>query len=195
MVEPQIEKTILDTVYGSFDFRCFSWGSHEEDNLLCLSSTPIPEVPLVRVQSACYTAEIFRSKDCDCREQLEEAQRRIGEEGGVLIYMLCDGRGAGLLKKVHGLELGRSEGMNTSEAYREMGLEQDPREYTRVAWILEHLGIKSVRLLTNNPRKVAGLETAGLKVTREPLEIAATEASRAYLEAKRDHMGHLLEGL
>jgi GTP cyclohydrolase II len=187
----QLSSTKLDTHYGSFDFHCFSWGKHEEDNVLCLQQTTTNQTPIVRVQSACYTAEIFRSLDCDCHEQLETSLRRIAKEGGLLIYMLCDGRGAGLLKKIEGLELGRTKGLDTSEAYTALGLPQDPREYSRVAEILRYFGYNSVRLLTNNPRKVDGLAASGVIVTREPLEIPATKHSRPYLMTKAKKMGHL----
>ena len=91
----QHRSTRLTTHYGDFDFHCFSWGPHEEDNVLCLTAPSTEARPLVRVQSACYTAEIFRSLDCDCHEQLESSLKRIANEGGALVYMLCDGRGAG----------------------------------------------------------------------------------------------------
>src|ERR1700749_4718898 len=104
----QHARTEITTEFGTFDFHCFSWGKHEEDNILCLVKLPLPEVPLIRVQSACYTAEIFRSLDCDCHEQLERSLRMIQNEGGIFIYLICDGRGAGLLNKVKGLELGRT---------------------------------------------------------------------------------------
>lgn len=188
---PRISQTQLDTEFGTFDFLCFSWGEHEEDNVLVEARYPLGNPALVRVQSACYTAEIFRSKDCDCHAQLETSLQRIGADGGLLIYMLCDGRGAGLYKKVLGLELGRTRGLDTSDAYRELGLPQDPREYSRVARVLEHFGVSSVRLMTNNPRKIEGLSSQGIRVVREPLEIAPTEHSRPYLLTKQRKMGHL----
>lgn len=192
MSEYQAAKTRLKTQFGDFDLWCFSWGKHEEENLLCLVKDPIGECPLVRVQSACYTAEVFRSLDCDCHEQLETSLTRIQQHRGLLIYMLCDGRGAGLLKKVQGLELGRVKGLDTSDAYTALGLPQDPRDYTRVAAVLKHFGIRQARLLTNNPRKISGLEEKGISVTREPLEIAATQHSQAYLQTKATKMGHLM---
>ena len=188
----QVRSTRLTTHYGEFEFHCFSWGPHEEDNILCLVKHPITGQPLVRVQSACYTAEIFRSLDCDCHEQLEESLARIRSEGGIFIYVVCDGRGAGLLKKTEGLELGRTNGLDTSEAYRQLGLEQDPREYRRVVEILRHFNIGSVRLLTNNPRKLDGLSKGGIVTHREPLEIPATVHSKSYLKTKAIKMGHLL---
>lgn len=185
-------KTIIDTAYGKFDFFCFRWGAHEEDNILVLSVGKNWEKPLVRIQSACYTAEIFRSKDCDCHEQLETSLRRIQGEGGLFVYMLCDGRGAGLYLKVQGLELGRIQQMDTADAYAHLGLKLDPREYGRVVQLLNHFEITSLRLLTNNPRKVEGLAKAGILVTREPLEILATDASASYLRTKAFKMGHLM---
>jgi hypothetical protein len=116
------------SAYGSGLFHCFSWGPHEEDNVLALvAGPPGGDVPLVRVQSACYTAEIFRSTHCDCHEQLDESLRRVHTEGGAVVYMLCDGRGAGLLTKVRGLALTASHGMDTADAYQHLGAELDPR--------------------------------------------------------------------
>lgn len=189
----EVSKTVLNTHFGTFDFYCFTWGPHEEDNILCEVKPNAREPVLVRVQSACYTAEIFRSKDCDCHEQLEQSLHRISVESGILIYMLCDGRGAGLQHKVRGLELSRTEGLDTADAYSAMGLPLDPREYSRVADVLNYFGVKAVRLLTNNPRKVAGLQAHGLNVTREPIEIPATEHSEFYLKAKYEKLGHTLQ--
>jgi GTP cyclohydrolase II len=185
--------TKLDTHFGIFDFFCYSWGDHEEDNVLVLLNTEKKEEIFLRVQSACYTAEIFRSTDCDCHEQLVTSLDKVNVNGGIIIYMLCDGRGAGLLNKVKGLELGRLEGLDTSEAYDRLHLQQDPRNYERVGIILKDLQIKSVQLLTNNPRKITGLEQQGIKVTRLQLEIKATEKSKPYLETKANKMGHLLK--
>ena len=185
-------KTSFESIYGEGLFHCFSFGPHEEDNVLVLEAGPEVERPLVRVQSACYTAEIFRSVDCDCHEQLETSLRRIHAEGGVVVYVLCDGRGAGLLNKVRGLALGE-QGLDTADAYRELRLAPDPRDYDHVARVLTELGITELRLLTNNPRKLNGLRQAGLDVEREPLLIEPTDKSRPYLKAKQDKLGHLLE--
>jgi GTP cyclohydrolase II len=189
---PRVSQTQLDTEFGNFEFYCFSWSKHEEDNILCEVKRPLGDCPLVRVQSACYTAEIFRSRDCDCHEQLEASLRTIASDGGIFVYMLCDGRGAGLYRKVQGLELGRTRGLDTSDAYRELKLPQDPREYGRVAEVLKYFGVQAVRLLTNNPRKISGLEASGIDVAREPLEIEPTAGSRSYLLTKALKMGHML---
>ena len=106
--------------------------------------------------------------------------------------MLCDGRGAGLLKKIEGLELGRIKGLDTSDAYHALNIPQDPREYSRAFEILAHFEVRSVRLFTNNPRKVEGLVKMGIDVTREPLEIAATVHSAGYLKTKTEKMGHMM---
>jgi GTP cyclohydrolase II len=188
----QTTNTILETHYGVFDLYCFSWSQHEEDNLLCLVKGPVSKQPLVRIQSACYTAEIFRSLDCDCHEQLEESLKQIQIATGILVYMLCDGRGAGLFKKIQGLELGRTKGLDTSAAYSELGLAQDPRDYARVAQVLRWFKVDSIRLLTNNPRKASGLEAHGICVTRQPIEIPSTSHSYPYLRTKAIKMGHLL---
>jgi GTP cyclohydrolase II len=163
-----------------------------EDNILSVENRPELEgPPLVRVQSACYTAEIFRSLDCDCHAQLETSLSRIQGEGGVLLYMLCDGRGAGLLNKIRGLALGKSHSLDTADAYTALGLPADPRDYTRVAEVLRRLAVTEMRLLTNNPRKIAAMASAGFSVHRESLEIDATAHSRAYLQTKATKMGHL----
>lgn len=192
-MNPRVSATKLKTQFGEFDFHCFSWGPHEEENVLLLHAKPLNEhPPLCRIQSACYTAEIFRSLDCDCHEQLETSLYRISQEGGFFIYMLCDGRGAGLYHKILGLELSRTKGLDTADAYRELGLAYDPRQYEKPAYILRQFGTTKVRLLTNNPRKVKGLIQEGFSVDRESLEIVATKHSAGYLRAKKTKLGHLL---
>jgi len=192
MTEFNVEKTTIQTKFGTFLFYCFNWGEHEEDNILVLYNDKDEEIPLLRIQSACYTAEIFRSLDCDCHAQLSKSQQLISSEGGLLIYMLCDGRGAGLLNKIKGMELGLTHNLDTSDAYRHLGLEQDPREYQRASDILSYLKVSNVRLLTNNPRKIEGLKAAGIHVVREPLEIESTVNSKPYLETKAKKMGHII---
>lgn len=109
-----------------------------------------------------------------------------------MIYMLCDRRGAGLLNKVKGMELGKTHGLDISAAYHHLGLEQDPREYGRVNQILKYFELMEIRLLTNNPRKLKGIQSNNISATREPLEIASTESSAPYLETKAKKMGHML---
>lgn len=184
--------------YGSGTLHIYNFGEHEEDNILCIEVPPPEEKVdvasrLVRVQSACYTAEIFRATDCDCHEQLHESLARVHREGGLVVYMICDGRGAGLLTKVRGLALGDTQNLDTWDAYEALGVEPDPRSYSRVAAVLEDRGLRSLRLLTNNPRKVAGLEEAGFDVERVSLKIDATTASLPYLVTKQRKFGHLYD--
>lgn len=184
--------TPFRTSYGDSVLHVFAFGAHEEDNILCITAGDFTTSRLVRVQSACYTAEIFRAVDCDCHEQLHVSLGRIHQEGGALVYMIADGRGAGLVTKVRGLALGASEGLDTYDAYRRLGVEPDPRTYSRVAEVLRHVGISDVRLLTNNPRKLEGLADEGIHVIREPLEVEPTEDSLSYLATKKSKFGHLL---
>ena len=193
--QPEHVKTPLKTTFGESFLHCFSFGPHEEDNILVIDciERSISDRHLLRVQSACYTAEIFRSTDCDCHAQLKRSIDAIHSNGGALIYMLADGRGAGLLTKVRGLALGHEEGLDTHDAYERLGVEIDPRSYSRVSTVALALGLSKVTLLTNNPKKVTGLRAGGLDVKLEALEIPATDDSRPYLETKRSKMGHLLK--
>ena len=183
----------LTTKYGYGTFHCFTFGPHEEDNILCIEVPSSSDAPYVRVQSACYTAEIFRSTDCDCHEQLDTSLRIVHQHGGLFVYVLCDGRGAGLLIKARALRMYADEGIDTHDAYARMGVEVDPRNYERVSQVVRSFDLDCVRLLTNNPRKLSGLQEAGITVVHEPLRVLPTDSSRAYLETKRDKFGHLLD--
>ena len=148
---------------------------------------------LVRVHSECLTSEILGSLKCDCREQLEHALHLIGaSERGAMIYLRQEGRGIGLGNKIRAYDL-QNSGADTVEANEKLGFEADARSYDLAAAILADLDVKSVRLMTNNPRKRAGLEGHGLQVVeRVPLSAEVHEANRRYLETKRDKLGHLL---
>lgn len=152
---------------------------------------------LVRVHSECLTGDVFGSLRCDCGDQLEEALERIAEEGrGVVVYIRGhEGRAIGLPHKLRAYRL-QDEGLDTVEANEALGLPADPREYGTGAQILADLGVRSMRLLTNNPAKRAGLEGYGLSILeRVPLEVAARDENRAYLQTKREKLGHLLDHL
>jgi GTP cyclohydrolase II len=125
---PQIAKTPVRTKYGTFTLYVFSWSENEQDNVLALVHNP-SAVPLVRIQSACYTGEIFESLDCDCHWQLETSLEVIQKHGGIFIYMLRDGRGAGLLAKIRGMDLSSAKKIDTAEAYHELGIPADSRHY------------------------------------------------------------------
>ena len=148
--------------------------------------------PLVRIHSQCLTGDVFGSLRCDCRQQLEMALSMIAQAGaGVLIYELQEGRGIGLMAKLQAYEL-QDKGRDTVQANEELGFKADEREFNLPAGILKALGLKAVRLLSNNPHKVAALEAAGVKVTeRVPCEVEAHAASERYLETKKQKMGHL----
>ncbi len=148
---------------------------------------------LVRVHSGCLTGDVFRSRRCDCGQQLHLALQRIQHEGkGVLLYLEQEGRGIGLINKLKAYAL-QDDGLDTVEANERLGFAADLREYGIGAQVLYDLGVRKVRLMTNNPRKRAGLEGHGLQVVeRVPLSAGVHEASRRYLETKRDKLGHLL---
>ena len=148
---------------------------------------------LVRVHSECLTGDVFHSQRCDCGQQLEDAMRRIEFEGcGVLLYLAQEGRGIGLLNKLRAYNL-QDGGLDTVDANLELGLPADLRDYGIGAQILVDLGLTSIRLLTNNPKKIVGLEGYGLRVSDQvPIEHAPTDHNRGYLRAKRDRLGHVL---
>src|SRR5512134_1615902 len=151
---------------------------------------------LVRVHSKCLTGDVFHSARCDCGAQLETALARIAEEGrGVLLYLNQEGRGIGLAKKNRAYEL-QDQGLDTVEANERLGFKPDQRDYGIGAQILNDLGVKTMRLLTNNPRKFVGLQGYGLAVSEAvPLEIPANESTRKYLKAKKDKLGHRLSSV
>ena len=151
---------------------------------------------LVRVHSRCLTGDVFHSARCDCGRQLSVAMERIGTETrGVLLYLNQEGRGIGLTNKIRAYEL-QDQGLDTVEANERLGFKPDQRDYGIGAQILRDLGVETMRLLTNNPRKFIGLEGYGLSVVESvPLEVPASEFSRAYLKTKKDKLGHTLSSV
>jgi 3,4-dihydroxy 2-butanone 4-phosphate synthase / GTP cyclohydrolase II len=149
---------------------------------------------LVRVHSECLTGDVFHSLRCDCGEQLEHALARIGrEDRGVLLYMSQEGRNIGLLNKLKAYELQEQRGLDTVEANLELGFPEDAREWGIGYQILADLGLSTIRILTNNPRKIAGLEGYGLKVVEQlPIEVSPNDENRHYLATKRAKLGHRL---
>ena len=151
---------------------------------------------LVRVHSRCLTGEVFHSVRCDCGAQLSAAMRRVAEEGrGVLLYLNQEGRGIGLTNKIRAYRL-QDQGLDTVEANERLGFKPDQRDYGIGAQILSELGVRSMRLLTNNPRKFVGLEGYGLSVTASlPLEVPTSERARPYLRTKKAKLGHTLKSV
>lgn len=151
--------------------------------------------PLVRIHSQCLTGDVFGSLRCDCRMQLELALTRIAEEGaGILLYEQQEGRGIGLMAKLKAYEL-QDQGLDTVEANEELGFAADCRAYDLAAEVLKLLGITRVRLMTNNPEKVDGLESAGIRVAeRVSAEVPTHKSFERYLRTKQEKMGHILDG-
>ena len=152
------------------------------------------DAPLVRIHSQCLTGDVFGSARCDCGEQLELAMEKIVESGrGVFLYLLQEGRGIGLLNKLKAYEL-QDEGHDTVSANEKLGFPPDIRNYGVGSQILRDLGVRKMRLMTNNPSKYVAIDGFGLEIVeRVPLEIHPTDRSRRYLEAKKNKMGHLLK--
>jgi len=189
----KVSNVSMPTEYG--DFRAIGYESilDGQCHVALVAGDPTAEDALVRVHSECLTGDVFSSKRCDCGDQLRKALHLIGENGnGVLLYMRQEGRGIGLANKLRAYAL-QDAGSDTVEANNELGYPADLRDYGIGAQILVDLGIKKMRLLTNNPRKVIGLEGYGLQIVeRVPLEIAPNNVNRRYLETKRDKLHHLL---
>jgi len=152
--------------------------------------------PVVRIHSQCLTGDVFGSLRCDCRLQLELAMRRIAAEGaGILLYEQQEGRGIGLMAKLKAYEL-QDQGMDTVEANVELGYAADCREYELSAEVLKLLGVKEVRLITNNPEKVAALESAGISVVeRVSAEVEPQDSFADYVRTKQEKMGHIVDAL
>lgn len=168
--------------------------SHEHIALVKGDITQVERV-LVRVHSECLTGDVFGSSRCDCGSQLKAAMKMIDQEGsGIVLYMRQEGRGIGLVNKLKAYCLQDEEGMDTVEANQKLGFKSDLRDYGIGAQILRDLGVKKMAILTNNPKKIVGLEGYGIEVVaRFPLEMEAGEENKEYLLCKRDRMGHLIE--
>ncbi|HJZ58193.1 MAG TPA: GTP cyclohydrolase II, partial [Gemmataceae bacterium] len=157
---------------------------------------PVQEEPvLVRVHSECLTGDVLHSAKCDCGAQLEYAMKQVADAGrGVIVYMRQEGRGIGLLNKLRAYKLQQEEGLDTVEANKRLGFAPDLRHFGIGAQILHDMGVRDIRLLTNNPRKVIGLEGYGLRIVeRVPIQIPAGVHNRDYLQTKREKLGHLLD--
>jgi 3,4-dihydroxy 2-butanone 4-phosphate synthase/GTP cyclohydrolase II len=196
----------LPTDFGEFDlFAYSSMVDHEPHLALTLGGigaesapgvVPVEEAPvLVRMHSECLTGDVLHSAKCDCGPQLEYAMKQVADAGrGAIVYMRQEGRGIGLLNKLKAYKLQQDEGLDTVEANRRLGFAPDLRHFGIGAQILHDLGVRDIRLLTNNPRKVIGLEGYGLKIVeRVPIQVPPGAHNRDYLSTKKSKLGHLLD--
>ncbi len=184
----------LPTAFGEFKIIGFESPIDDREHVaLVFGEVEGKSDVLVRMHSECLTGDVFRSLRCDCGQQLHAAMARIAENGlGVIVYLKQEGRGIGLHNKLRAYEL-QDQGHDTVEANRALGFKPDLRDYGIGAQILLDLGLRRIRLLTNNPRKIVGLEGYSLEITgREPLKVSPDEYNQDYLEAKRSKLGHLL---
>jgi GTP cyclohydrolase II/3,4-dihydroxy-2-butanone 4-phosphate synthase len=189
------EQTVkMPTDYGDFDLHLFRSTVDDRHHIALVKGNVSPDIPtLVRVHSECLTGDVFGSRRCDCGPQLHKALRQIDEAGsGVLVYMRQEGRGIGLGPKIHAYKL-QEQGLDTVEANEKLGFPSDLRDYGLGAQILVDLGVKKIRLMTNNPRKVVGLEGYGLEIVEQvPIKSPANPHNEKYLATKKKKMGHLL---
>jgi len=192
----KVAEADFPTQFGSFRIYGFRarTGSRTEEAVVLKMGDLSGAPPLLRIHSQCLTGDVFHSLRCDCRAQLEIALKLIAEEGrGLLIYENQEGRGIGLLNKLRAYEL-QDQGADTVEANERLGFDSDLRSYQLPGAILQYFGLHAVRLLSNNPEKVQAVERAGVAVTeRVPCIADLLESRQAYLQTKREKMGHLFD--
>ncbi|MDT8445998.1 MAG: bifunctional 3,4-dihydroxy-2-butanone-4-phosphate synthase/GTP cyclohydrolase II [bacterium] len=194
MVELAAESNLPTSIAGDFRIKGYVNKLNGENYIALVKGELTPNEPvLVRVHSECLTGDVFASARCDCGNQLHEAMRLIEKEGqGVVLYLAQEGRGIGIINKIKAYNL-QDQGADTVEANEQLGFDADLRDYGFGAQVLAHLGLKKIKLITNNPRKIVGLEGYGLQVVeRVPLEMLAHEQNSHYLQTKKNKLGHML---
>jgi GTP cyclohydrolase II len=177
----------LPTKFGKFNICCFKENQKEH---LVLTTENLPPIPTIRVHSECLTGDVFKSKRCDCGEQLEFALKYIQEKGGIFIYLRQEGRNIGLLNKINAYFL-QDKGMDTVEANHQLGFSADERSYEIVEKILNYFKIKKIKLLTNNPKKIESLKNIEI-IERIPIIIKPNPYNLLYLKTKKEKLGHML---
>lgn len=190
----RIVETNLPTKYGEFKMIAYKSKVDDLEHIALVMGEIDETVPtLVRVQSECLTGDVFSSLRCDCNDQLQTSLKAIADNGsGVLVYMRQEGRGIGLINKLKAYNL-QDEGLDTVEANEKLGFSPDLRHYGLGAQILSDLGVKQIRLLTNNPRKIVGLDGYGMSMTeRVSLKVPHNQINKEYLQTKKDKLGHIL---
>ena len=187
------ETAKLPTEYGDFTAYVYECSKGLHHIALVKGDINKDKDVLVRVHSECLTGDVFHSKRCDCTQQLDRALKLISKEDGVLLYLRQEGRGIGLLNKIKAYNL-QDKGIDTVEANEKLGFKADMRDYTVGVQILADLGIRRMKLITNNPKKIEGLEKYGIKIVeRIPLIIKPNTKNIKYLKAKKEKLGHYLE--
>lgn len=190
-------EAIIPTPHGDLNMVAYASSSGEKMPHIAMvhpDMDPTAGPVLVRFHSECITGDLFGSKRCDCGEQLDKALEMISEHKGIVVYLRQEGRGIGIINKLKAYQL-QDTGLNTIDANLHLGLEVDSRDYTGAMEILKDLGVKSVKLMTNNPLKLSSFDNSEIEVVgREPIIIDAQKENLGYLETKRDLMGHMLNG-
>lgn len=185
-------KAKLPTRFGDFEVHLFQESNGKEHLVLAKGKLDRNNAVNVRVHSKCLTGDTFASLRCDCRDQFELSLAYIAKYDGVLIYLDQEGRGIGLSNKIKAYAL-QDNGLDTVEANRQLGFEDDQRNFKVAADILHYFGLKRIKLITNNPKKMVGLEDNGIKVERIPLIIKPNKHNKKYMETKKKKLNHILD--